>query len=326
MNYKLNLFILKKTTLIFLFTLGIYTAQSQEMYFTNAPNGLVIRDNPSTDSNRIGKLPYGTIIELIAKTAVKIQIIDNEKTIEGFWVKIKFKNFPYIISNFETNENDQYYKEGYVFNKFIEQLNKATIQTTEIDRLAFNKRYKKPAKPIVDKITSQKEIQELLGSRLKWKNIEDLGLTIDEIIVENKQTLRINQKTNDYFLVAYYPKEEILLFEGGHTSDYSISLKTGEILETTGNPEYIQESPNKKYRLNGWFPGQECSSYFFQEKTENNYTYLTDFGWGNKNAGGNVCYFDQFCWVNDGEFIYSYADYSGESKKDRFFKGSIIKN
>ena len=103
------------------------------------------------------------------------------------------------------------------------------------------------------------------------------------------------------------------------------SNKTGESLETVGHPEYIYESPNKMLRLNGWFPGQECSSYFFQEKTGDMYTYLIDFGFGSDKFGSDVCYFNKFCWINNQEFVYSYNSYSNGKTKEVYAISKINK-
>jgi hypothetical protein len=75
----------------------------------------------------------------------------------------------------------------------------------------------------------------------------------------------------EQYFVAYYPQEDILLLEGGHASDISYNLTTGEQIEDVGNPQYILFSSTKKNRLNGYFGGQECSTYFIQQKKENQY-------------------------------------------------------
>jgi hypothetical protein len=298
-------------------------SQTNETYFINAPTGLIIRDAPRIDSERIGKLPYGSTVELLQKTLLKHQIIDNNDTIDGNWVKIIYNNFPFIVSKSESEYG--YEQEGYIFSGYIEKLLKASIDTKELDSIEFKKYFVKPNPSNLIKITSIEETEKLLASRIKWKDIEYLGYTIDAITLENEQVLRINQKSNDYGFVAYFPQEEVILYEGGHTSDYSISIKTGESLETVGNPEYIVESPNKKIRLNGWFPGQECKSYFFQEKIGDDYTYLVNFGWGSDEYGENVCYFNKFCWISDNEFIYSYTEYSDRVEKEKYYKGTIVR-
>jgi len=314
---------MKKITCVCICFLIFFVLQSQEIYFTTAKSGLIIRKEPNITSKRIGKLPYGSTVKVLEKTELKHQFTNNGKVVKGTWVKVEFQNFPYIISVRKAYED---IREGYVFDPYIEKLNKPIrITSKQIDSIQFYKLYKEPAPLKLLKITSQKEAEKQLGSKVRWKNIEYLGRTVDQIFLENGQVLNINQRSNDYNFVAYYPTEDILLFEGGHTSDFSISVKTGESLHTTGNPDYIYDSPNKKMRLNGWFPGQECSSYFLQKKTGTSYTYLTDFGFGSNRFGENVCYFNIFYWVNDQEFMYSYTEYIDQKPIEKYVSCHIGK-
>lgn len=62
---------------------------SQKIEFANAENGLIVRDAPSLKSNRIGKLDYGTRVEIVNKTGVKLEIKDEQKIIKGEWTKVK---------------------------------------------------------------------------------------------------------------------------------------------------------------------------------------------------------------------------------------------
>ncbi|WP_338360063.1 SH3 domain-containing protein [Yeosuana marina] len=302
-----------KLFLIILLTfLQSFVTQSQNTYFVTAESGLIIREQPKTSANRIGKLPYGSIVEVIEKTNITMQISDQEDVINGEWVKVKFQNYPYII----IQNKDDYKDEGYVFSGYLEKLKRAKMITTTIDSLKFYSLYK-PIEIKKIKIESQEEVEQLLASKVSWKDVEFYGRQIDKIYLNSGQVLSINQDSFDCVFVAYYPTESIMLFEGGHSSDFSININTGEITETTGNPEYIIESPNKTYRLNGWFGGQECSTYFFQEKNKSTYKYLIDLDW-------HICYYKKFCWINDTEFLYSFIAYSNNGNEEKYVKGQII--
>src|SRR5690606_27241269 len=81
------------------------------------------------------------------------------------------------------------------------------------------------------------------------------------IRVHAKNGREIELKETGYYgevyFSRYYPTEDIVLFEGGHSSDFSINLKTGEMgAERVGNPDYIRYSPKQLFRLNGYFSGQ----------------------------------------------------------------------
>ena len=100
------------------------------------------------------------------------------------------------------------------------------------------------------------------------------------------------------------------------------SIKTGETELTIGNPEYIIPSPKNTYRLNGYFGGQECISYFFQKKEKGKFTYLTQFS-----EDSDLCTFKEFYWIDETQFIYSKMSYSGNSEngEEEYFKGDILK-
>tara|TARA_R110002012_G_scaffold75765_3_gene191349 strand:- start:360 stop:1217 length:858 start_codon:yes stop_codon:yes gene_type:complete len=279
----------------------------------NASSGLIIREQPNADANRIGKLPYGSIVNILENTNLKLQITDKGEVIDGEWVKVKFQNFPYIITKTKAFKD-----EGFVFSGYLEKLEKAKIETIEIDSLRFYKLYKASKRLKQEKLTSIAKVEKVLASTVKWQFHNVADNTMDHIILDNDQVLQINQDANDVTFSAYYPKERILLFEGGHSSDFSISLKAGESLETVGNPEYIIVSPHKKYRLNGYFGGQECSSYFFQEITGDTYKYLASFN--------NVsCYIYKFYWLNDQEFVYCDASFATPEKGEQnYYLGKIL--
>jgi len=122
-------------------------------------------------------------------------------------------------------------------------------------------------------ITDFEQAKKMLEGRVIW------GIYDEEVgeIVENEKEKVVykivfrNGKIYSYefpeaFFIAYYPQEDILLLEGGHSSDISFNLTTGEETKDVGNPEYIIFSPSKQYRLNAYYEGQECSAYFIQKK------------------------------------------------------------
>lgn len=315
----------KITTLIFICTLSLTFAQ--EKYFVTAPNGLSCRLHPDLDAIKIGKLPYGSIIELVKTVPGKLSVTDNGEIIEGQWKLVQFSNFPYMISK---NGNTEYNQEAYVFDGYLVPLNKATIEIEDLAAAKFKDYNSKSIqnRSEQEKVSDFASAKKLLKDKVTWLLLDntDDHYYLDSIRLDNGQILKSNDQYYEYDFIAYYPKEEVLLFEGGHSSDFSISLKTGETTETSGNPEYIKTSPNNKIRLNGYFPGQECSDYFFQEIKDDRLIYLTNFGWGSVN-GDDVCNFKDFIWINDHQFVYSHLDYSTNSETGvlKYRKGTITK-
>lgn len=311
----------------------------QTKYFVTAPAGLICRENPNAESARTGKIPYGSIVEIITKTNEEFSIVDGIDTIKGHWVKIQYVNFPYLISN---QENFDFEEQCYVFDGFLEPLFKARIELTavepenydvfmedtdleetEYDNTDFEEAIPDSSSYV---IRNPSKAKSFLKDKVKFIGEED-SMTLDSVFLDSGQTLGINQESNDLYFIAYYPKEDVLFFEGGHMSEFSISLKTGESVETVGNPEYIVNSPNNKVRLNAYHSGQECIFYFFQEIKEDKNIYLIDFGWASENGPGqDVCYFREFYWLDDESFVFSYVSYNENPEGNWiYYKGEIVK-
>ncbi|MVZ65307.1 hypothetical protein GQF61_05530 [Sphingobacterium sp. DK4209] len=150
------------------------------------------------------------------------------------------------------------------------------------------------------------------------------GEFIAFIRFQNGDTINPNyaKYTWDAGFVRYYPSERILLMEGGHTSDFSIDLNQGIAqVDLVGNPAYLLSSPSKKYRLNGYFPGQECSEYFIQQKGTTGYQLLGRLPLSVTEEGFDLCTITDIFWKNDHEFYFRnffYGEVPDQRKK--FFK------
>ena len=305
--------------LLFLVCFSIY---SQEYYVITAQNGLNVRSEPNLSSEKQGKIPFGVVVQKVAETNSELIITENGKEIKGNWVKIKYDNYLYLVSE-ETEPNQS---EGYVFDAYLKKMkNENSITIAEISKLQFVEFLNNVQKPVrnLKKMSNLDSIKTFLKGRVDWfTGVDEFGLqredAIKSITTENGQQLIINQRSNDYGFAqgvsGYYPDYDILVLEGGHSIDVSFSIKTGGTYETIGNPEYIITSPKQTYRLNGFFGGQECITYFFQVKEGADYTYLTEF-----NADIDLCLFKEFYWISENEFIYI------DNNTEAYFKG-VIKN
>ncbi|VTP97312.1 hypothetical protein [Sphingobacterium daejeonense] len=210
-----------------------------------------------------------------------------------------------------------------------------TIAIYKIDSSAFLKN-KANSIAITDTLVYIEDFakaKELLKGKVKFgdydmdsHSVDTLkeGTNISYIVAESGDTLKIESNQDFAYVgfVRYYPTENIVLFEGGHTSDYAIDLKNGSIdVMVVGNPQYIQYSPSKKYRLNGWFPGQECSDYFIQEKIGDNYKVLARMPIHLTEEGFDLCTLKDIFWYSDRE-LYFRNTYFGfeEDKRLGYFK------
>ena len=82
-------------------------AQAQEFKYVKAENGLILREKPNQGANKIATLDYGTQIELLEHTNLKLDIQDSNKIVSGEWLKIRAVDYP------------GYLEDGYVFSGFL---------------------------------------------------------------------------------------------------------------------------------------------------------------------------------------------------------------
>lgn len=300
---------------------------AQDYCFVNAENGLNVRAQPKLVSEKIAKLPYGVVVKMISNTNVELITEDNGKQLIGHWVKVKYDNYTYLVSK----EAESFEVEGYVFDAYLKNAKQDnSISITNIDKIRFEELFKVATKKVhkPKKITNLDSIKTVLKGRVEWvttfdENNTPIINTIKSIVPNNGQKLFINQKSNDFGFYeetsAYYPNEDILVLEGGHASDVSFCINTGETA-TAGNPEYIIASPKNTYRLNGSFGGQECVSYFIQKKVSGKFIYLTELS-----SEYDLCTFKEFYWINETTFIYSKIGYQNDSVNGQveYFTGEI---
>lgn len=157
----------------------------------------------------------------------------------------------------------------------------APIARLEIEKLTaaqFDsaRRYAHPDKPVL-KITDFQTVRQQLSGVVDF--VEGDGyLGIKNINFRNGTTSGEKEEFEEYGFVAYFPEEDILLCEGGHTTDVSFDLKTGQETYEVGNPDLITTSRGGTYRLNKVFEGQECFYHFIQKKEGNTYRKVFELG------------------------------------------------
>lgn len=80
------------------------------VYTVAAPSGLIVRQGPSTHSEKLGKFPLGEHVELIENTGKKLSIRDNGIVIQGSWFKVKRMQLSWDTTQVLT---------GYVFSGYL---------------------------------------------------------------------------------------------------------------------------------------------------------------------------------------------------------------
>lgn len=165
-------------------------------------------------------------------------------------------------------------------------------------------------------VSDFEQARELLKGRITFGGWNDAEKRVDSLLDDQQvAAIRFNSGDSipmnkvmsfwDTWFVSYFPSEDLVLFEGGHSSDFSVDLRRGLVgADTAGNPSYIRFSPTKKYRLNGWFPGQECSDYFIEKLVNGNYQYHSPIPTHIGSDDFLLCNITDIFWVSDTEMYF----------------------
>lgn len=125
--------------------------------------------------------------------------------------------------------------------------------------------------------------------------------------------------------VSYYPQEDILVLEGGHSSEIIFNLSTGADREEVGDPEYICYSPSEQHRLSTYYSGQS-SIYFIQERVGDRYKTVVDMSGLNsaieRLTSFGIDYFPDAFWQSDTvlNFVIPYYYDGGRKEKKLYFQ------
>lgn len=204
-----------------------------------------------------------------------------------------------------------------------------TITVEKIDSLQYHSTKKKtaPKNKNLLKIADINEAKKLL------KGIVEFDEKIPEYPLVTKINFRNGKNTKEklYYefeectFIAYFPDEDILLCEGGHSIDISYNLKNGKETEETGNPDVFIFSPKENFRLNGHFGGQECSSYFIQKKINNEYVKIIQLDEEFEKLTKHwLCTIGESFWADENTLYLTETEFVGNGIKSQFFKVKIV--
>ena len=199
------------------------------------------------------------------------------------------------------------------------------VSFVKINEEEFNtaKALAKPYKHAKEKITDFKVVQEKLKGVVTFKEDGDY-LGVKAIRYRNGKPLSY-EHMDEYVFVAYFPEEDILLLEGGHTTDISYDLKTGKETYDVGNPDLATTSPTGKYQLNKLYEGQECFYHFLQKKNQNTYEPvlpLNDIF--EKETKKWLCVIGKEFWTDDQTIYFGLVtEYREEGSLHEYYKVSL---
>ena len=158
---------------------------------------------------------------------------------------------------------------------------------------------------------------ELLKGVVEFSALDDSNeiMGLKQINFRNGEVY-IHENIYDHIaFTAYYPSEDILVCEGGHSTDISFTLANGKETSETGNPEFFITSPNSRFRMNGSYDGQECAGYFLQEFTNGSFEKIIDLEQETeKQTGFMICNARDGFWTDDRTLYVEKYDFDLKSR------------
>lgn len=231
----------------------------------------------------------------------------------------------------EKREQDSGHEQHEMDSTNVEVAKNYAISVQEIDSTAFQ--------ALGSKQTSQKKIRKItkLDEAIKClKNVVEFSQNDEDnengavlsIHLRNGKEIENSRDFYEIYFVAYYPEEDILLCEAGHAADLTYNLKTGQMTEETGVPDLFRPSPKGEFRLNGFFEGQNCYSYFIQQKQQGRYQKIIAFSEAFQKARAVVlCEIGECRWIDERHFVLSeLGNYVNGVQVKKYFKIGIHEN
>ena len=194
----------------------------------------------------------------------------------------------------------------------IEEERKYSIIAEEINSSIFYSAKKKAVykNDTIKAVSDFKIAKKMLKGVVEFADDEE-SQSVKKIYFRNGSMIDLEEYSDCYF-IAYFPSEDILLCEGGHVSDVSFNLTNGKLREEAGNPSIILHSPEKRFRINGYFSGQDCYFYFIQEKIAGEYVKIIDMD--EKLKGQAPCVMGESFWLNENTIYYKELEGEGYFK------------
>jgi hypothetical protein len=203
---------------------------------------------------------------------------------------------------------------------------KVDIKRISIEDFLAAKQKDKTSKPL-KKITDFATVQKSLAGVVDFKEMEGY-LGIEKIHFRNGAPSADKGLLDECTFVAYFPSEDILLLEGGHTTDVSFDLGTGQETYEAGNPNLVIRSSGGRYRLNKIYEGQECFYHFIQENKNGKFKKILELNeLFEKKHNKWLCVIEKEFWTDDYTLFFGLVtEYKEDGNECEYYKMSIIES
>lgn len=198
------------------------------------------------------------------------------------------------------------------------------IEKISAEEFFTSKRRQKTSKP-AEKITDFQIVPKLLTRVVDFKEMGNY-LNIEKINFRNGTSSDDNDLLSECTFVAFFPTEDILLLEGGHSTDVSFDLGTGQETYDTGNPGLATTSPSGIFRLNKVYEGQECFYHFIQVKKNGKFKKIAELNdIFEKKTNKWLCVVEKEFWTDDHSLYFGLVTkYNERGNEYEFYKVKII--
>lgn len=173
-------------------------------------------------------------------------------------------------------------------------------------------------------IEELERVEELLGSayilsyeKKSYNSDDGIGYYYTINFVEKKGVYRRMSFLEHEGFQAYFPKEKIFLYFGGHSSDEAFFIESGE---SAYNPKYSATQKDGKYRLSGLHNGQEGIDGEIQLKDEKTGKYNAIFTMEEFARSLQVSVWDLYFWKTQfwhKNTLYMCAGYGNYLEKEK---------
>lgn len=215
--------------------------------------------------------------------------------------------------NLSTNESWEIKEDNYAF----------TIEILDSVQFYAEQKAVKHETKEIEKITDLATAKKMLNGVVEFKEHEHYT-SLRRIFFRNGDIY--NSPHYEEVFVAYYPTEDIILFDG--YDDISFNLTNGKHTEETGNPDYIVASPNNQFRLNGYLASHECLTYFIQKNVDGQFEKVIPLNEAFiRNDRVGLCQVNEVFWTDDNTlFLKEVMVFdANDDLKQKYYKVSITK-
>ncbi|WP_298516054.1 SH3 domain-containing protein [uncultured Kordia sp.] len=243
-----------KLIILSFFLLSITDVFGQDFYSVIAENGLVIRDKPNLNAERIGKFYCGEAVKLIEKTDIRLQVNDHNTSISGAWFLVTSKSGlkGYVFSGYLLKKEHQW-NIGVTCDSNL-LVCSTTFSTKKNDFEIFNFQIEGQETKKDTLLLYEAVFNEIGDKLLKIKPKKDLKKI--EVYYTRMETLNEwgSTKNSDSIIPKWKGNKPFIKLEATNNIFYRIPITDYEnIRESTAKQMNLERSPDWDHVGEGWW-------------------------------------------------------------------------